>query len=34
MAKSTATITVTVPDVNTDVVRRFQNLAAQNNRTL
>ena len=34
MEKSTATITVTVPDVDADVVRRLQNLAVQNNRTL
>ena len=34
MEKSTATITVTVPDVDADVVRRLKNLAAQNNRTL
>lgn len=34
MEKSTATITVTVPDVDADVVRRLKNLAAQNNRSL
>lgn len=31
---ATGTVTVTVPDVDADVVRRLKNLAAQNNRTL
>lgn len=34
MEKATATITVMVPDVDADVVRRLKNLAAQNNRSL